>query len=228
MGADFSLHKIFIENNDPIIEVKKLKAAIQKIMMDNNLDSVLNEEESDRSFVVIPEGRWIHIGDSYGSDSDGEAGFNSLSKMISKLYPVIDIHMSDGAAIHFYQYKNLALIDKYGNMNFPFFWFKNDEESKPYEGKIDLWKNFLIDNKEDKRLRNTWTQSIVDSTNETKNADQILTETAALFGWQEPLYSTGYSHDMEGIPLKYDEYFKYFDIHFDELEEMHFKFKDKA
>jgi hypothetical protein len=227
LGADFATHKIFIDKKETIIEMDKLKNIIKEIMLEEGLESANNEEEANRSFIIIPEGKWLHLGDSAGTmgyENGNGDDFNKFSEKISKFYPVIDIHMSDSAAVHFYQYSEEKLIDKFGDKNFPFFAFENIDEAKPYEGVIDLWKKFLIKPENNNELRNTWEQRISGIDKERIDANKILDNTAKLFGWEEPLYCTGYSNDYEGIPEKYDKFLGYYDKNFDYLEEMHFKY----
>jgi hypothetical protein len=56
----------------------------------------------------------------------------------------------------------------------------------------------------------------------------ILDATAALFGWHPDLLWVGYSHDIEGIFQRYDEYLRAIEAEFDleAFTELHFQRRD--
>jgi hypothetical protein len=106
--------------------------------------------------------------------------------------------MSDSAAIHFYSYVGGKLVDKYGNAAFPFDKFKTDEEAFEFRGKPELWVSYLEDVNDIAALRSVWVQEW--------GADEILFQTMNLFGMNPLFYYVGYTHDDEGLPMKYTDY----------------------
>jgi len=201
MGADFSSHQVFCGDVEHEASRVSVTNAMAGFLLSSDYVPAQGEEDADRNFVIGPAGRWLHIGDSAGStDYADPEGFAAVSRAVSFLYPVVDIMMSDSAAIHFYLYRNGAAADKYGNMDFPFFRFTTDEAAREYQGHPDLWADLLLKGNHVNDLRDAWTQWGGWS------ADTILDKTVALLGWQPELVHVGYTYDMEGVPMKWDEY----------------------
>jgi hypothetical protein len=177
---------------------------------------VAKEQEADRSLVIGSADRWIFSGDSAGSTewSDSEA-FKALSRFLSELGPVVDVLMSDDAAIHFYLYHQGQLIDKFGNAKFPFFRFDSEEEAAPYRGHPELWKDLLVNGNNVDALRTAWVQDW--------RAREILAETGRLLGWNAELQWVGYTFDDEGLPIKYDEFLRHSGLDLNLFDEYHFK-----
>lgn len=201
MGADFSSHQVFCGAGD---HVSFREAAVQSLaghLMAEGYVPTEGEKESGRSFVVGPPGRWLHVGDSAGSTerSDPEA-FEAVSRVLSFAHPVADIQVSDSAAVHFSLYRAGALVDKYGNMGFPFIRFPTVQAAREYRGQPDLWADLLVGGGRVDDLRDAWTQW------GGWPADTILNKTAGLFGWSPELVRVGYSHDLEGGLIRWDEY----------------------
>lgn len=174
------------------------------------------EEEADRSLVVGPAGRWLFIGDSAGSTETADPeGFDGLSCALSHLGAIVDVHMSDSAAVHFCLYRQGQMIDKFGNAKFPFYRFENEEEAAPFRGKPELWADLLVSPDRVDGLRSAWVQEW--------KACETLAETADLLGWDADLLGVGYTFDDEGLPTKYDEYFEDSEVQLDAFNEYHFK-----
>src|SRR5262245_16183852 len=112
MGADFSNRWFFsgtASATDPrAAVVGRLREALQHA----GFEEVADEKQADRSLVVGPADRWVFIGDSAGSTEweDGE-GFAALSRDLSTFGPVVDVQMSDSAALHLHLYRHGRLVD---------------------------------------------------------------------------------------------------------------------
>src|SRR6516165_5407552 len=132
MGADFSSHWLFIGSADASQCRARLVEALPRLMRESGLEGVASEQDATRSLVVGPAGRWIFIGDSAGSTewADPE-GFDDLSRRLSALGVVVDVKVSDSAAVDFYQYLQGRLVDKFGNAAFPFYRFATEEDAAP-------------------------------------------------------------------------------------------------
>jgi hypothetical protein len=216
VGADFSSHWFFAGAADPASARTALVERICQALHQAGFEQVAREEDAKRSLVVGPPGRWIFIGDSAGSTEwvDSES-FDSLSHAISALGPIVDVKMSDSAAIHFYLYQQGQLVDNFGNAAFPFYRFATEEESALYRGKPERWTDLLISKTTVDALRSAWVQEW--------RASEILWETARLLGWDPELLWVGYTFDDEGIPMKYDEFLRYSRVEIDGFDEYHFK-----
>ncbi len=203
MGADFSSHQVFCGDGNYISHRNTIVKSLARDLVSEGYVPAENEEGANGSFVVGPPGRWLHIGDSSGSTeyADLEA-FETISRAMSLVYPVVNIQMSDDAAIHFYLYRNGLLSDKFGNMDFPFMRFATDEVAREFQGHPEQWIDLLLDEGHTADLRAAWTQS------EGASADTILDTTAALLGWLPELVRVGYTYDIEGVPIKWNEYLK--------------------
>lgn len=199
MGADFSNHQCFVGEAQPTEVRSALICQIQIAMSEMGYQQISSENQAERSFVIGPAERWIWIGDSAGSTETADSGaFRQLSLRLSEIAPVVDVLMSDSAAIHLYSYIGGELVDKYGNAAFPFFQFKTSEEASEFQGKPELWIRYLQDVNDLKALRSFWVQEW--------GADRILSQTMTLFGMNPLFYDVGYTHDDEGVPMKYTEY----------------------
>jgi hypothetical protein len=145
MGADFSNHQCFVGKAQSTEMRSAIIRQIRAVMNEAAYQQTFSEHQAERSFVIGPPERWIWIGDSAGStetSSDPE-DFHRLSLRLSQIAPVVDIWMSDSAAIHFYLYTEGGIVDKYGNAAFPFFKFKTSEEASKFQGKPELWARYL-------------------------------------------------------------------------------------
>lgn len=201
MGDDFSNRQCYVGDADGRVLHERIRQTILGTLTDAGYTEVATEAEATRSLVVGPTARWIFIGDTAGSTGAADPdAFAALSTELSTVLPLAEVHMSDSAAVHMYLYKAGSLVDKYGNAAFPFFKFKTEEEAAEFRGKPELWAELLLAASSVDKLRTTWVQDW--------GADSILSDTAALFGWDPDLCSLGYTLDVEGLGLKYDEYFK--------------------
>lgn len=218
MGEDVSSHQCFAG----AVDAERCRAAIiaelRRLMGEADFREVATEEEADRSFVIGPPGRWIHVGDSAGSTDCQEAGaFEAASEALSFLCPVVDIRISDSAVIYFDLYRNGQPIDSFGNGLFPFFPFETAEQAEACRGKPELWVEFLLEPDQPSALQAGWDQS--------GNTTAILMSTAALLGWHPDLVWVGYSNDNEGIFQRYDDYLLEIEAEVDlaAFEELHFQ-----
>ena len=199
MGDDFSNRQCYVGNEGRDELRLRVRCRLIEVLTSTGYVEVPSETEATRSLVIGPPGRWIFIGDTAGSTEGGDPiAFASLSAALSTLVPVVDVQMSDSAAVHIYLYKNGSLVDKYGNAAFPFFEFKNEEEAAGLKGHPDLWKDYVIPPYTIEDLRAAWVQDW--------GADSILGNTAKLLGWDQRLSCVGYTLDDEGLGIKYDEY----------------------
>jgi hypothetical protein len=207
MGSDYSSHQVYCGRAGHDAARDNIFEALKGYLLSHG-HSPTQEEEADRSFVLGRVGRWLHVGDLAGSThyADPEA-FDALSRTLSQLYPVVDIVMSDDSAIYFYLYRDGALADKYDNMEFPFFAFKTEAAAQEYQGHPELWADFLADKQQVENLRAVWGHQSVFSA-ATDYTDDILSKTARLFGWNRTLVEVGYTHDIEGTPIKWDKYLR--------------------
>jgi hypothetical protein len=200
MGFDFSSHQLFTAARDP----RQLRTAaiveLRRILQEEGFREVADETEADRSFVVGPPELWIFIGDSAGSTEWADpAAFEALSRSLSELGPVVDILMSDSAVLHFCLYRNGQRVDKFGNGEFPWFWFKTEEDAAPFRGIAEAWADLLLQPDRVGDLRSKWVQG------EAGQASDILESTAELFGWNSELAGLGYTTCDEQTEIKYSE-----------------------
>jgi hypothetical protein len=216
MGGDFSNHQCFVGKANAQEVRRRLISEILSTLNNAGYEQITNEAEADRSIVVGPADRWIFIGDTDGTTGTGDTdAFEQLSLSISKLIPVVDIVMSDSAAVHFYLYYQGELVDKYGNAAFPFVKFKSEAEALPFRGKVELWTDYWLETKQAAILRSVWVQKW--------GADKILADTAKLFGWHPHLCQVGYTYDDEGLPIKYNDYLSFLgETDFTSFDEFHF------
>jgi hypothetical protein len=215
MGADFSNHWYFAGAGAASTR-SALLVHLHEALHRAGFQEVAKEEDADRSLVVGPAGRWVFIGDSAGSTecADPES-FDALSRAASALGPVVDVAMSDSAAVHFYLYRLGRRIDQFGNAAFPFYRFATEDEAAPYRGRPELWADLLLDPATLGALRSAWVQEW--------RADEILAETGRLLGWEPELMWVGYTFDDEGIPTKYDEFLAHSGVPLEAFNEYHFK-----
>jgi hypothetical protein len=184
-------------------------------MRESGLEGVASEQDATRSLVVGPAGRWIFIGDSAGSTewADPE-GFDDLSRRLSALGVVVDVKVSDSAAVDFYQYLQGRLVDKFGNAAFPFYRFATEEDAAPYRGQPELWADLLLSPGGVTALRAAWVQEW--------EASEILWATWQLLGWDPELLWVGYTFDDEGVPVKYDDFLRHSRVALAAFGEYHF------
>lgn len=212
MGDDFSNRQCFV-GEQPVQEIRSyIINTIVSELVSTGYSEIDTETEATRSLVIGPPGRWIFIGDTTGStETNDSRAFTSLSLALSRVTPVIDVLMSDSAAVHLHLYKYGDLVDKYGNMAFPFYFFENKECAAEFEGNPELWAEYLVKPFNENDLRKIWCQVIVgtsDIQNRENNCEpyRILGETADMLGFDPDLCFTGYTIDFEGIGEKYSEH----------------------
>lgn len=153
----------------------------------------------ERRLVIGPPGRWIWVGDSAASTGDW-ACFEQLARDLSTFVPVVDMWMSDSAAVHFSLYEQGQLRDQCGNLAFPFFEFETAAEALAFRGQPERWTRYVLDPTQTGALRAAWVQGLLSS------ATEILERTAVLLGWHPVLCPTGYTVHPEGLPVSYKEY----------------------
>lgn len=200
MGSDYSSHQLFC-GDTPVEECRPaLVAHLRQVLSAGGYREVATEGEADRCFVLGPHGRWLHLGDSTGSTefADGDA-FGALSLAVSTLVPVVDIEMSDDACLHLTLYRGGERVDRFGTGAFPFYPFESDAEAAEFRGKPEAWQELLLPAVPAAQLREAWDRL-------QSCAWRLLPEVAALFGWNPALASVGYTHDIEGLPERYDRY----------------------
>ncbi|MBS0265477.1 MAG: hypothetical protein JSS02_26330 [Planctomycetes bacterium] len=214
MGDDFRNRQCYAAGR----AVDAARLGIQQTIVDaltrSGYSEVTSEAEAMRSVVIGPIGRWIFVGDTAGSTDDADpVAFDALTLALSDLLPVVDIQMSDTAAVHISLYKDGSLIDKFGNAAFPFFKFRTDKEAAEFRGRPGLWAEYLVSPLTAANLRTVWVQGW--------GAEKILSDSARLFGWDADLSSVGYTLDSEGIGIKYNEFLSLENAH--EFKELHFR-----
>jgi hypothetical protein len=215
MGADFSSHKVFAHPGDPGACREAVIAELRRLMGGQGLVECPDEGGAERSFVVGPPARWIHVGDSAGSTETADPdAFDEVGGVLSHLGAVVDIKWSDDAVVHLLLYRAGELVDKFGNGNFPWFSFESAEEARAYWGCPQLWSDLLRDGTSIAALRSAWVQEW--------RASEILATTADLLGWETELLNVGYTFDDEGIPIKYDEFLADSGVDLTQFQELHF------
>lgn len=215
MGADFSSHLVFAGIGDATCLRGAVIAELRRFLRRSGFEEIADENKADRSFVIGPAGRWLFLGDSAGSSEWADPqGFDALALALSTLAPVVDTKMSDDAAVHFYLYRNGRLEDRFGNAAFPFYSFSCENEAASFRGKPELWADLLADPGQVPVLRAAWVQDW--------QAREILASTARLLEWDPQLLWVGYTHDDEGVPIKYDEFLQGCEMDLSGFKEYHF------
>lgn len=210
MGFDYGNHHVFVGDRD----AQKIRQAIIDCIHSISNRFVAQESEGDRSIVVGAPDRWIFVGDSTSRTEDGDpVAFDKLAIELSKITPTINVLMSDSAVVHLLMYVDGKLVDKFGNGTFPFFRFKSDEESKPFQGDIEKWKSFLLSPNDSQTLRQIWKQD--------GNTRSIVRETARLFGIHPESIQVGYSIFDEAEEIKYTGWLDDDTINLDLFDEFH-------
>jgi hypothetical protein len=216
MGVDFSSRWFFAGTSDAAGARSALVDRLRRALHQAGFQEVTREADAERGLVVGPAGRWVFTGDSAGSTEWADPdGFEALSLALSTLGPVVDVKMSDSAAVHFYLYRQGRLVDKFGNAAFPFDRFATEEEAAPYRGKPELWADLLLSPDTVGALRSVWVQEW--------RASEILAETGRLLGWGPELLWVGYTFDDEGIPTTYDDFLRHSGVEVEAFDEYHFK-----
>ena len=106
MGDDFTNHQAFTEENLKQRPVQLL-SHVQTYMAERGYVEVAEREAADRSIALGPPGCWICIYDSAGNGDDANLKeFEDLALHLSRVVPVVDIHMSDSAALQMLLYRN--------------------------------------------------------------------------------------------------------------------------
>jgi hypothetical protein len=219
MGDDFSQHQFHAGAGDPDEGRRQLLLHLRRVLHQAGYDEVAAEADADRSLVVGPAARWVQVGDSAGSTewADPQA-FADLAAALSTLAPVIDVQMSDAAAVHFSLYRDGRRVDQFGNAAFPFFAFTNPDDAAFYRGRPELWADLLVRPDDVTRLRAAWVQEW--------KASEILASTGDLFGWDSRLAWCGYTFDAEGVPEKWDRFLEGSAVDLGAFTELHFRRRD--
>jgi hypothetical protein len=219
IGDDFSQHQVYAAAGDPDEARRRLLLHLRRVLHQAGCDEVAAEADADRSFVVGPAARWVQIGDSAGSTETADPQvFADLAAALSTLAPVIDVDMSDSAAVHFYLYRDARRVDQFGNAAFPFYAFTNPNDAAFYRGCPDLWADLLVRPDDVERLRDAWVQMW--------GASEILATTGDLFGWDPRLSWCGYTFDAEGVPEKWDRFLQGSGVDLGAFTELHFRRRD--
>jgi hypothetical protein len=219
MGDDFSRHQFYAGPGDAEEMRRRLLLHLRRVLHQAGYDEVAAEADADRSFVVGPAARWVQIGDSAGStESADPQAFADLAAALSTLAPVIDVDMSDAAAVHFSLFRDGRRVDQFGNAAFPFYVFTDPDEAASYRGRPELWADLLLRPEDVTRLRAAWVQEW--------KACEILATTRELFGWDPRLSWCGYTFDAEGVPEKYDEFLRHRGVDLRGFTELHFHPRD--
>jgi len=196
MGDDYANHQMFAGDN---AEQRRdqLLAEIQSFLAEQGYRAVKTDESADRSLAIGPAGRWICVYDSYGNGYDSDISeFENLSRRLSSLAPIVDIHMSDNAAVRFNLYQNGRIIDQFANSPDVGREWESWEEELRFQGKPELWPAVLAPSHFN--LRAAWQKT---------GADQIVAATASVLGWHPELCQAGYTIDYDGIPVYFREHF---------------------
>jgi hypothetical protein len=216
MGADFSSRWFFAGSSDPASARTAVVDHLRRALRQAGFREVAKKENAERSLVVGPAGRWVFTGDSAGSTEGADPdGFDALSRALSALGPVVDVKMSDSAAVHFCLYRQGRLVDKFGNAAFPFNRFATEEKAAQYRGRPELWVDLLLCPDTVPALRAVWVQEW--------RASEILADTGQLLGWDPELLWVGYTFDDEGIPTRYDDFLRHSRVELEAFSEYHFK-----
>jgi len=220
MGVDFSNHWLFLGGGGrgggavPATRASA-EAALRRALGEMGLRDVTSEGEADRSIVVAPAGRWLFIGDTAGTtDTADPEGFEALSRALSTLAPVVDINMSDSAIMQVHLYRDGVHVDQFGNGTFPLYLFRDEAEAARYRGRPAAWADLLAPPYGADDLRSAWDQD--------DPADKLLDATGTFLGLHPELVRVGYTHDDEGLGVKYDEYLELNGITVSGLKEHHF------
>ena len=199
MGDDFSNHQIFVGDVEPQAFRRDFMKHLHNALQHQGYDAVQNPEAANRALAVGKTERWICLYDSAGSgDITDSTHFAPLSQALSKFASVVDIHMDDSCAVHFYLYENGEKMDRFGNSKSTWARWESDEERISFQRKPLLWQRFLQNARDEKLQRETWDDG---------EATTILDETARLFGWNEIYCKANLTIDYEGVPVFYREHF---------------------
>jgi hypothetical protein len=197
MGVDFSSHWIFTGNESGERTRNSVIEVLQQTLLQAGYRIASKKRPGDRDIVIGPPGRWIWIGDSASHmDLSGLKRFASLSQSLSKLAPVVDLEMGDSVEILFSLYRQGCLVDAFRNE--ACFSLPSETGAAQFLGKADLWADFLRPPFRVENLRSIWIQG--------GEANEILTQTVRLLGFDPELSGVGYTIDYDGIPEKYIHY----------------------
>lgn len=211
MGDDFTNHQVFAGETNQLEFRKQLIVALKNCLPGNSFTEV-SMDEAERIIAVGPTGRWICIYDSYGNGDDAHPLlFQQLSTQLSQFAPVVDIHMDDSAAVHFYLYNNGARCDQFGNAKSVGRRWKDKDEEQHFKGKPELWAGFVEDTT---ALKTAWEQ---------KEATKILSDMAQILGWEHLLCSVGFTIDYDGVPVYYKEHLEDEHINLSAFDELYFR-----
>ncbi len=193
MGYDYSNHHVFTGKENPLVVRDKILEQVRKV----SGQRLKNEKGARRSIVVGPPERWIFIGDSAGStERSDRAGFDGLSMLLSEIAPTVDIIFSDSSVVQLRLYEKGECRDTFANGRLPIYRFRTEEDARPFAGKLERWHGFLLNSGDAPRLRAAWDQR--------GEAEQIIADTAELFGMDPDLASVGYSIFDESDEIRYD------------------------
>ena len=161
---------------------------------------VSGRREATRSIAVGPEGRWICLYDSAGNGDDADpTAFESLALHLSQVAPVVDIHMSDSAALQMLFYRSGRQVDQVADsLGIGHAWGSYEQRGE-YQGNPEEWADVLIDRRQAPFLRHAWQEN---------DSNRMLAETASILGWHPLLCAVGYTIDYDGVPVYYKDHLK--------------------
>jgi hypothetical protein len=216
MGEDVSYHKVLVRNATPEVAKQSVLGTILQVFREMGYIRITEEEEAERSIVVGPPDRWIHVGDSTGSTEWADSlAFDQLSRALSRYGIVVDVMVGDTVTVHFALYRDGELIDRFKNYASVWGNFASQEEAESYRGVPELWEACFPSPEAVSALRSIWVQG--------GDCTKILGQTTDLFGWEEKLVWVGYTFDIEGIPNKWNEEVRYSGMDLTQFTELHFR-----
>lgn len=197
MGSDWRINKIYVGDSKrdrpfhglpDILEKKKLKDGFREVDL---------EEDSNWSYFLIEEGaRWLHFADLGKNEH-----LDEFPLYISEYFPLIQLEVSDSAALRITLFENNEMKDIYMNMQFPFYSFETEEEASVYKGDFNNWVPYLDENRP-VEIEEVWLFPTTKGRQKSPalSFDSLFDSTHLLFGWNKELGDVGYSHDFDGIP----------------------------
>lgn len=207
MGADYKNTKIFIgkANHQDTAKQKLIEQLDTKLRAEEFVEVEL-EDESNWSYILINDrAGWLHFGEM-GKTND----IDEFPTYISKFYPTIRIRVSDDAAVKFTLFENDKIVDRYANMDFPFFSFESREKANEYKADFVKWEKFLAEGKCLEDLKEIWKYpSTKGISTERLRCNQLMKKSNEIFDWDVRLACIGYTYDIEGMAASGLEYLKY-------------------
>ncbi len=198
MGWDFANHQIFAGSETLGLRPRVLDH-LDGFMAERGYTVVNSWDNACRTLAIGPAQRWLCLYDSCGTGDDVDSEeFEALSVRLSELAPLVDIHMDDSTAVHFYLLRAGQVADRYGNIYSIFPQWPSKEVEDAHRGRPELWTDLLMDSMSEADLRRAWQGA---------NTTEIMSRTAAVLGWDPKLCEAGYTVDYEGIPEYYRDHF---------------------